>query len=101
MTQAELINLLRDCLILWGADATTQAHEESVRLTTTGGHYDIAAVPVDLRPARWSLQTPAREAARRPARMHPSIGALLAALRNELSAEAPLERGNRLRVGSG
>jgi hypothetical protein len=101
VTQAELINLLRDCLTLWGADATPQAHEASVRLTTAGGYYDITAMPPDLRPARWSLQTPTREAAGRPARMHPSIGALLAALRNELSAEAPLERGNRLRIGTG
>jgi len=101
VTQAELASLLRDCLTLWGAKAEMASGDTSVRLTTPAGCYEISAVAPELRPARWSLQTPARAAADRPPRMHPSIGALLAALRNELSAEAPLERGNKLRVGAG
>jgi len=101
VTQAELADLLRDCLILWGAKAEMASGDRSVTLATPAGCYEIAAVAAGLRPARWSLQTPARAAADRPPRMHPSIGALLAALRNELSAEAPLERGSKLRVGTG
>ena len=95
MTQAEFLSLLRDCLSLWDIDARLVAEDDGLVLFAEGGRYHLAAVDASLRPARWRLQTPAREAAGRPARMHPSIGALLSALRNELGAH----RGNRLRVG--
>ena len=96
MTQAETLSLLRDCLQLWEVEARLVAEEDGIALITASGRYHLAAVDVALRPARWQLQTPAREAAGRPARMHPSIGALLSALRNELGANT----GNRLRVGA-
>lgn len=97
MTQAEFSSLLRDCLVLWDSDARLIAEEDGIALITTdNARYYIAAVDMALRPARWRLQTPARAAAGRPARMHPSIGALLSGLRNELGANI----GNKLRVGA-
>ncbi len=97
MTQAELSSLLRDCLLLWDVRASVAAVEDGLAITTAdGARYHLAAVDPVLRPARWQLQTPARAAAGRPARMHPSIAALLSALRNELGAQT----GNRLRVGA-
>lgn len=96
MTQAEFSSLLRDCLILWEVQARIVAEEDGIALTTAGGaRYHLAPVEPGLRPARWALQTPARAAVKRPARMHPSVGALLSSLRNELGANT----GNRLRVG--
>jgi len=97
VNQADLRNLLRDCLLLWEVDARIDAEADGLAvITATGARYRVAAADPDLRPARWQLQTPAREAAGRPARMHPSIAALLSALRNELGAQT----GNRLRVGA-
>jgi hypothetical protein len=95
VTQAETLSLLRDCLTLWEVEARLVAEEDGIALVTAAGRYHLTAVDVAFRPARWQLQTPAREAAGRPARMHPSIGALLSGLRNELGANT----GNRLRVG--
>ena len=94
MTQAELHSLLRDCLVLWEVEARLESEEEGIVLTAPAGRFEIAALPADRHPARWQLQTPARTAAGRPARLHPSITALLSALRNELGANM----GNRLRV---
>ena len=96
MTQAETLSLLRDCLGLWQVEARLVAEADGIALLAEAGRYHVAAVDASLRPARWQLQTPARQAAGRPARMHPSIGALLSALRNELGAHT----GNRLRVGA-
>jgi len=97
VTPAETISLLRDCLVLWQVDARLAAGIDDIVLTTAAGErYTIAAVDVSQRPARWRLQTPARQNAGRPPRMHPSISALLSALRNELGANI----GNRLRVGA-
>ena len=88
MNQADLRNLLRDCLLLWEVDARIDAEADGLAvITATGARYRVAAADPDL---------PAREAAGRPARMHPSIAALLSALRNELGAQT----GNRLRVGA-
>jgi hypothetical protein len=96
VTQAAFITLLRDCLLLWDVEAQLLAEEDGIALLTpSAARYEIAAVEPALRPARWRLQTPARRAAGRPARMHPSIGALLSSLRNELGVHT----GNRLRVG--
>lgn len=97
MTGAEIFSLLRDCLVLWDVDARLIAEEDGIVLITADNtSYHVAAADPSLRPARWQLQTPARIAAGRPARMHPSIGALLSALRNELGANI----GNKLRVGA-
>lgn len=96
MTQAELISLLRDCLVLWDVQARVQAGEGAVQVLAAEGTFKIAAAPEEERPARWHLQTPARAAAGREPRRHPSIGALLSALRNEFGANV----GNRLRVSA-
>lgn len=97
MTQAELLSLLRDCLAVWDVEAKLVADETGIVLTAAGGaRYHLMAIDPSLRPARWQLQTPAREAAGRSGRMHPSIGALLSSLRNELGTNT----GNRLRVGA-
>jgi hypothetical protein len=97
VTPAEILSLLRDCLVLWQVDGRLAVEAEEITLTTAAGErYTIAAVEEAQRPARWRLQTPARQNAGRPPRMHPSIGALLSSLRNELGANI----GNRLRVGA-
>ncbi len=97
MTQAEFLSLLRDCLVLWDVRARLVPEDDGIAvLTDENKCYHVAAVDAALRPARWALQTPARRAANRPARMHPSIGALLSSLRNELGANT----GNKLRVGA-
>lgn len=96
MTQAELINLLRDCLTLWDVQARVQADEGKVRVVAEQGAFEIAAAAEEERPARWHLQTPARAEAGREPRRHPSIGALLSALRNEFGANV----GYRLRVST-
>ncbi len=97
MTDAELRALLLDCLTLWGVRGRVEATDTGLTITIPDGTYDLQRAPLDMRPARWLLQTPARRAANRPARATPSIVALLAALRNALGAEG----GNRLRIGMG
>lgn len=97
MTDAELRALLLDCLTLWDVRGRVEATESGLAISTHDGIYDLQRAAPDMRPARWLLQTPARRAARRPARAAPSIVALLAALRNALGAEG----GNRLRIGMG
>lgn len=97
MTDAELRNLLLDCVALWSVAARVEATDDGVALLADDGAYLVRRAPADLRPVRWLLQTPERAAAGRPARAVPSIVALLSALRNTLSAE----RGSRLRIGSG
>ena len=97
MTNAEFRALLIDCLTLWDVRARVEADDNAVTITTTDGAYILQAAAPDLCPARWLLQTPARQAANRPPRAAPSIGALLTALRNALGAEG----GNRLRIGMG
>ncbi len=96
MNQAELINLLRDCLTLWEVQARVQADEGAVQVVAAEGTFTIAAAPAEERPARWHLQTPARAEAGREPRRHPSISALLSALRNEFGANV----GYRLRVSA-
>jgi hypothetical protein len=97
VTQAELRNLLLDCLTLWSIPAKLEVTADQAILHAPDGAYVVQAAPADLRPLRWFLQTPERAAAGRPARAMPSIVALLSALRNALGAEG----GSRLRVGAG
>ena len=97
MTQAELRGLLADCLALWEVAGRLVPAPDGWDIETDSGAFSIAAADPDLRPARWTLQTPERRAAGRPPRMAPSIGAALSALRNALGAA----RGQRLRVGGG
>jgi len=97
MSGAELRGLLIDCLTLWGIDGSVAIGEAGMEVCTTDGLYVVQHAPPDMHPVRWLLQSPPRRAAGRPARVVPSIGALLSALRNALGAE----RGVSLRIGAG
>jgi len=97
MTDAELRGLLIDCLTLWGIDGRVAAGDAGMELHTMDGLFVVQRASTDLHPVRWLLQTPPRRAAHRSARVAPSIGALLSALRNALGAE----RGVSLRIGTG
>jgi hypothetical protein len=96
MSDAELRNLLLDCLVLWGIEARVEAGPDGVIVHAPDGAYVVRSAPTDLRPVRWFYQTPERSASNRPARAVPSIVALLGALRNALGADG----GSRLRIGS-
>jgi len=95
VTDAELRNLLLDCLTLWGVAAKPVRGAEGWEIETAAGMFSLAAADLDLRPVRWFLQTPERRAARRPPRAAPSIGAALSQLRNNLGAASGL----KLRIG--
>jgi hypothetical protein len=97
MTDAELRNLLTDCLTLWRVEGRVVADDTGMDVRTADGSFTIQRAPADLRPVRWLLHTPPRRAAGRPPRAAPAIGALLSALRNALGAE----RGVSLRIGLG
>jgi hypothetical protein len=97
MTDAELRNLLQDCLTLWGVAGRVALSEAGMEVRTADGSFIVERAAPDLRPVRWRLQTPARRATGRPPRAAPAIGALLSALRNALGAE----RGMSLRIGAG
>jgi hypothetical protein len=88
---------LLDCLVLWGVQARVTVDDDAMVITTDVGDIVLQPAPLDLRPVRWLLQTPARRAASRPPRAAPSIVALLSVLRNALGAEG----GNQLRIGPG
>ena len=70
ITGAELLSLLRDCLVLWDVDARVQPGEDTALVLAAEGQFIITAAPAAERPARWHLQTPARTAAGREARQH-------------------------------
>jgi hypothetical protein len=78
VTDAELRNLLQDCLHVWSMKGEVIATEHCLSVRT-------AAMTCEIRrgspPARWFLQTPTRT---RPA---PSITALLSALRRALGGD--------------
>lgn len=93
-SQAELANLLADCLALWGVAGRITAGAEGLSLSHAGG---ICTVTRGEPPVRWLLQTPARLAAGRGPRALPSIVALLTALRDALGVPP----GARLRIGAG
>jgi hypothetical protein len=96
-THAELRALLADCLMLWGVQGRVVADDVGVTINTGDGAFSLQHAPPNLRPARWLLQTPPRQAANRPPRAAPSIVALLTALRNALGAAS----GTPLRIGIG
>jgi hypothetical protein len=97
VTDAELRNLLLDCLKLWEVEGKVSVGDDGVAIETPGGVYSVARAHPDLRPARWFYQTPERRAAGRTGRAAPSVVALLSALRNVMEGRG----GNRLRVGGG
>lgn len=93
-TPAALRALLRDCLVLWSVPALVEVTDSSVDIVTDQGRFSVQSADADLRPVRWFLQTPERQAAARPPRAVPSIVALLAALRNHIGGEG----GDRARI---
>jgi len=95
VTDAALRALLLDCLALWDVRGKVTVREADVAIETPSGVFTVARAGVELRPVRWFLQTPEREAARRPPRAVPSIVALLSALRNVMDGGG----GDRLRIG--
>jgi hypothetical protein len=97
MTDAELRNLLSDCLPLWGIEGRMTATETGMEIRTMDGLFVVQRAPAELHPVRWLLQSPPRRDAGRLPRVAPSICALLSALRNALGAE----RGISLRIGVG
>jgi hypothetical protein len=97
MTQAQLRNLLLDCLTLWDVKAKVTVRATDLAIDTSLGLFTVAAAEPDLLPVRWLYQTPERAAARRPPRAAPSIVALLSALRNAMEGTG----GDRLRIGPG
>ena len=96
-SSAELRALLIDCLTLWGVPGRVTADDDRVTVTTDEGDFSLQPAAPDMRPVRWLLQTPTRQATNRPPRAAPSIVALLTALRNALGGEG----GNRVIIGSG
>jgi len=97
MTDSDLRGLLIDCLTLWDIEGRVVAGEAGMEVRTMDGLFVVQHAPRDAHPVRWMLQTPPRRAAGRPARVAPSIGTLLSALRNALGAQ----RGVALRIGAG
>jgi hypothetical protein len=97
VTDAELRGLLIDCLTLWRIDGRVAAGDVGVEVRTMDGLFAVQRADPGLHPVRWLLHTPSRRAANRGARVAPSIGALLSALRNAVGAD----RGVSLRVGTG
>ncbi len=97
MTDAELRGLLLDCLGLWDVDGKVVVNDADIAITTAAGVFSVARADAALRPVRWFLQTPERQAAKRPPRAIPSIVALLSALRNVLEGTG----GDKLRIGAG
>lgn len=97
MTDAELRNLLADCLTLWRVEGRLTPIEGGWAVETADGVYTLRRADFELRPARWMSQTPERAAAGRPERMAPSIVAALSAVRNNLGAG----RGQAIRIGGG
>jgi len=96
VTDAELRGLLLDCLKLWDIEAHLAPVDEGWAIETADGAFSIVRADPDLRPVRWFLQTPERQAANKPARAAPSIVAALSALRNNLGAAG----GAKLRIGA-
>ena len=96
MTDAELRNLLTDCLKLWDMDGRVTVHDSGLSIDTPTGQFTVRSASSEMRPLRWFYQTPERAAANRPQRAAPSVVALLSALRNAMEGSG----GDRLRVGA-
>lgn len=97
MSDAELRGLLIDCLALWGMPGRVVVGETGMQVLAGDGVFVLQRAPEAMRPVRWLLRTPVRDAAGRPPRAASSFGAALTALRHALGgADGPA-----LRVGSG
>lgn len=89
MTDAELANLLSDCLVVWRVDGRIVAEDSGISVRAAGTYCTIARAGPERWPARWLLQTERRAAAHRPPQAANSITGLLGGLRSALGADAP------------
>jgi hypothetical protein len=89
VTDAELANLLTDCLVVWGVAGRVVAGEAGLSVAAAGRVCTVSRAAIERRPARWLLQTEARAAAGRPPRGANSITGLLGGLRGALGADVP------------
>jgi len=89
VTQAELRALLADALAVWGmvGDAAPEG-ADGVAVRTEGGRCVVRPAGEGMRPVRWFVSTPAREAAGRGARAAASIVGVLAMVRGEVALGA-------------
>ena len=90
MTDAELANLIADCLALWGVAGRVAPAEGGISVVDGAGARQtlctVARAPAERRPARFLLQTASRKAAGRPPQAASSITGLLGGLRDALGA---------------
>ncbi len=89
MTDAELANLLSDCLVVWGVEGRIVAADDGIVVRAADTSLIVARAGPERRPARWLLQTERRAASGRPPQAASSITGLLGGLRSALSADAP------------
>ncbi len=89
MTDAELANLIADCLVLWGVAGRVVPGAGGISVLAGEIACTLTRTPAEQRPARFLLQTAAREAAGHPPQAASSITGLLGGLRDVLGAEPP------------
>ena len=89
MTDAELANLLADCLVVWGIDGRIVSAEDGISVHAAGTSCTVARAGPERRPARWLLQTEKGAVTGRPPQAAASITGLLGGLRSALGADAP------------
>ncbi|MDA8048538.1 MAG: hypothetical protein M0002_00735 [Rhodospirillales bacterium] len=89
MTDAELANLLTDCLAVWGIPGRVVPGESGLCVSAGGLSCTVGRAAPEQRPARWLLQTAERAAAGRPPAACTSITGLLGGVRDALGADTP------------
>lgn len=89
MSNAELANLVIDCLAVWGVEGRVVATEAGIFVNGAGTSCTIAPASAERRPARWLLQSERRAASGRAPQAASSITGLLGGLRAALGADAP------------
>lgn len=89
MTNAELANLVTDCLAVWGVEGRVVATEAGISVDGAGTSCTIARTSPEQRPARWLLQSERRAASGRAPQAVSSITGVLGGLRAALGADAP------------
>ena len=87
MTDAELANLLKDCLAVWGVSGRVVLAGETISLIVDGAACMVSRAPPERRPVGGLLQTEARATAGKPPQAANSITALLGGLRDAVGAE--------------
>lgn len=89
MSRAELLNLLQDCLLVWGVEGTCVPEADGIAVRGAAGSCLVMPAGPERRPARWLLQTAARAAAGRQPVGANSITGLLGGVREAIGAEMP------------